>query len=188
MKKNIYLLSYIPFISVLMFGMAFSLYVYEYIRAQMMQLGLYEGLSAYITPEYLNIAVFVSILILMMMLLSFLKLFAEMLLKLSFMFFVKDDQGSYFIHSQTASLFYLAGGIASIFASSYILLVVAIFLFSTLCYFVYILYKMGDSVSILGVAGIILFQIFSWLIILCVGYISVVRLLNYGLKQFLSIV
>lgn len=189
MKKNIYLLSYIPFISILMFGMAFSLYVYDYLRVQMSQLGLYEGLSTYITAEYLNITVFLLVLVLILMLLSLLKLFAETLLKFSFMFFARgDENGSYFIYSQIGSLFYLVGGILSIFCSASLILVAALLLVSTLCYFVYVLYKLGNSISLLCTVGIILFQIFSWLIIINVAYILLVRLFNYGLKQFLSIV
>ena len=188
MKRNVYLLGYIPFISVLLFAMAFSLYFYHFVKEKIIYLGLYEGLSAYISATHLNVALFVCILIVVMMVLALLKLFAEFLLRLSLLFFSKDSTGLFFIHSQTGAIFYLFGGVFSIFLSAWLAPILVLFVLSTLCFFVYILYKLGDSVSISGIIGIIFFQVFVWVAIGSSLYITVIQMINYGLKKFLDII
>ena len=108
MKRNIYLLGYIPFISVLLFAMAFSLYFYHFVKEKIIYLGLYEGLSAYISATHLNVALFVCILIVVMMVLALLKLFAEFLLRLSLLFFSKDSTGLFYIVRLVQYFIYLA--------------------------------------------------------------------------------
>jgi hypothetical protein len=187
MKKNVYFFSYFPLIATLLFSMAFSLYSFELLTNEAKKIGLYQGLSEYVSTTNLNMALFFVLCVALMMILSLLKLLGDTFIKLSLLFFSKDREGLYLNISQSASVIFAVGGLVALVASSNILLLLSCLIISTIGYFGFVLYKMSSKLTMYGMAGVISFQVGIWSAIGVATYLLVIKILTYAINQLVSI-
>jgi hypothetical protein len=187
MKKNIYFFSYFPLVGTLLFSMAFSLFSFELLTDEAKKIGLYQGLSEYVSTTNLNMALFFVLCVFLMMLFSLLKLLGDTFIKLSLLFFSREREGLYFHVSQSASAIFVVGGLIALICSSNIYLLIICLVLTTVSFFGFVLYKLATKLSIYGMAGVISFQIGIWSAIAIASYLLVAKVLTYAINQLVSI-
>ncbi|KKI89966.1 membrane protein [Bacillus sp. SA1-12] len=164
--KNTYFTSYFPLITILLFSTSMSIAtviaVIEYLQA----FGIYEGMLEFFSNNGIRLALFILFALLYFMVFSALKLIADTVTELSLLFFSKDVTGENLSKIRGGSAIYLIAGALSLAAIQVPLAIVAIFVLATGCYFVYIVYKISNSLTSFSLIGLVLFHVLFWFIFL----------------------
>lgn len=182
MKENVYRFSFIPFLTILFFSIAFSMAVHAKLTTLLKSWGMYEGLSHFFTASFFNGSAWFVLFIFVFMALSSFNLIGEMLLKVSLYFFMNDKNGTLLKEVVAVHWFILSLSFIAVFFFASVKAVFGIYVGTYFSAFVYILVKISDHVSTSSLVGIVFFQLLSWLFIIA-GFFYIV-LSGYG--QFLT--
>ncbi|RDI36935.1 hypothetical protein DFR59_12422 [Falsibacillus pallidus] len=174
--KNTYLTGYMPLLSILLFSLSFSIYGEGQIISFFKWIGLYKGMREIMSAGEIKVSLLVMIALFMFMLLSALKLIAQTIHELALLFFSKDVEGESLKKVRSGSLIFFTGGTLSIFCAFSVWALVIVFFVTAFGYFVFYLYKVSAGLSVMGLVGIILYEVLSWALFLLVVIYSGFRL------------
>lgn len=176
--KNTYLTSHFPLLSIIMFSLSLAIYTENYVIDLFNKLGIYSGLIEFFTERGIKITLLFVLLLFFFMVFSALKLIADTSVQLSLLFFSKDVEGKDLNKIRAGSWIYLGSAVVALTLSNYIELIILIFLFGTIVYFIYFLYRLNDSLSGFRIVGIVLFHLLFWASFGLVIFYTLTRLYN----------
>lgn len=181
--KNTYITGYIPLFSILMFSLTFSVYGVGACIDLFKAIGIYAGMSEFLTGAQLKMVILAMLMIIFFMILAALKLIAETINSVAMLFFSKEREGRALQQAGSGSMIYLAGSLISAASLHSFTGLVVIFILTSFVYFIYFVVKVSSMLSLAGTIGVILFEVVIWLILLSGVLFVAVRLYNSILES-----
>lgn len=175
---NRYITSHFPLISILIFSLAFALFFQGFILTQLDDLGIYNGMKEFISESGIKLTLLFLLQLFFFMIFSALKLIADTTIELSMLFFSKDEEGNELNKVRAGSWIYLISSILSLLIAQQLLYMVILFLITSLCYFIYLVYKVSNTLTSAGLVGFIFFQIIFWSMFILAVILALVKLYN----------
>ncbi|RAK18677.1 hypothetical protein B0I26_10998 [Anoxybacillus vitaminiphilus] len=160
--KNTYVTGYLPLIAIILYSMAFGIYAETEIIRLLKKFGLYSGMLEFFSENGIKLTLFFLASLLFFMFFSALKLIADTMIQLSMLFFSKDRQGAVLNEIRFGSLFYVLSGMLSLLFVNDIVVMVVLFLVTTLAYFIYFVYKTYSTLPLTGLVGMVFFHVAFW--------------------------
>lgn len=160
--KNTYLTGYFPLIAILLFSSSLSISTSLYALKMLSSFGMYDGMLDYFSEKGIRLALFAAFALLYFMVLSALKLIANTMTELSLLFFANDPEGNNLKKIRMGSMIYLGGGILSFVLLQNVVWIVIWFAVVTLAYFVFIVYRIYSTLSLMSLVGFILLELLFW--------------------------
>lgn len=160
--KNTYLTSYFPLLSILLFSLSLSIRVEMTLIEILKNAGIYEGMKEFFSVGGIKLALLLLLLIAFFMVFAALKLVADTINELSLLFFSKESDGESLKQIRSGSIVYFIGGALSLLSLYSFLGISAIFLGTTIVYFIYFVFKISSSMTMAGMIGVIFFQVVIW--------------------------
>ncbi|GED02079.1 YufK family protein [Bacillus atrophaeus] len=160
--KNTYLTGYFPLIAILLFSSSLSISTALYAMKLLSSLGIYDGMLEYFSEKGIRLALFAAFALLYFMVLSALKLIANTVTELSLLFFAQDPEGNNLKKIRLGAAIYLGGGILSFALVQNVFWIAALFAVVTLAYFIFIVYKIHPTLSMVSLIGFILLELLFW--------------------------
>ncbi|MCL7749555.1 DUF5366 family protein [Halalkalibacter alkaliphilus] len=176
--SNRYITSHFPLISILLFSLAFAIYVQGFILGELANLGIYSGMLEFISESGIKLTLMFLLLLFFFMVFSALKLIADTTIELSMLFFSKDEEGNELNKVRAGSWIYLAASVIAVLLAQFIFMVVILFLLASISYFVFLVYKISNTLSLSGLIGFIFFQVIFWSVFLLAVVFALLRLYN----------
>jgi hypothetical protein len=181
--RNTYVTGYLPLIAIILYSMAFGIYVEMEIIRLLKKFGLYGGMLEFFSENGIKLTLFFLASLLFFMFFSALKLIADTIIQLSMLFFSKDRQGAVLNEIRFGSMFYVFSGMLSLLFGNYIIVIAAFFLVTTLVYFIYFVYKTYSTLSLTGLIGMVFFHVAFWFaFVLTIVYVCI-KLYNSFLES-----
>jgi hypothetical protein len=172
--KNTYVTGYLPFIAIVLYSMAFGIYVEMQTIYVFKKFGLYGGMLEFFSENGIKLALFFLASLFFFMLFSALKLIADTMIQLSMLFFSKDRQGLILNETRFGSVFYVLSGMLSLLFVHSFFVITGLFLAATLMYFIYFVYKTYSTLTLTGLIGMVFFHIAFWFtFVLSIVYVCV---------------
>ncbi|MDZ5472074.1 DUF5366 family protein [Bacillus sp. 31A1R] len=172
--KNTYLTSYFPLLSIILFSLTLAINVEMVLLDFLRKTGIYEGMKEFFTDGGIKLALLFLLLIAFFMVFAALKLIADTINELSLLFFSRDSEGDSLKLIRSGSTIYFFGGAISLLSMYSFIGIALILALTTVIYFVYFVYKVSPTLSIIGVSGLIFFQVLVWSsLLLGVFYLSI---------------
>ena len=160
--KNTYLTGYFPLIAILLFSSSLSISTSLYALKMLSSFGMYDGMIDYFSEKGIRLALFAAFALLYFMVLSALKLIANTVTELSLLFFANDPEGNNLKKLRMGSMIYLGGGILSFVLLQNVIWIVIWFAVVTLAYFVFTVYRIYSTLSLMSLVGFILLELLFW--------------------------
>ncbi|UTR09105.1 YufK family protein [Evansella sp. LMS18] len=160
--QNTYLTSHFPLISLILFSLSLAVYSERLLVGYLTEIGLYSGMIEFFSEQGIHLTLLFLLWLFFFMVFSALKLIADTVNELSLLFFSQDAEGTDLKSLRGGSWIFLAGGILSVVTVFYPILFAAIFILSCFTYFVFFVYKVSNSLTTPGLAGLVFFHIFFW--------------------------
>lgn len=160
--KNTYLTGYFPLIAILLFSSSLSISTSLYALKMLSSFGMYDGMLDYFSEKGIRLALFAAFALLYFMVLSALKLIANTVTELSLLFFANDPEGNNLKKLRMGSIIYLGGGILSFVLLQNVIWIVIWFAVVTLAYFVFTVYRIYSTLSLMSLVGFILLELLFW--------------------------
>ncbi len=160
--KNTYLTGYFPLIAILLFSSSLSISTSLYALKMLSSFGMYDGMLDYFSEKGIRFALFAAFALLYFMVLSALKLIANTVTELSLLFFANDPEGNNLKKLRMGSMIYLGGGILSFVLLQNVIWIVIWFAVVTLAYFVFTVYRIYSTLSLMSLVGFILLELLFW--------------------------
>ncbi|ARK29100.1 DUF5366 family protein [Halalkalibacter krulwichiae] len=176
--SNRYITSHFPLISILLYSLAFAIFSQGFILTQLVDLGIYNGMLEFISESGIKITILFLMQLFFFMVFSALKLIADTMIELSMLFFSKDEEGNELNKVRAGSWIFLASSIIALFLAQYLLVLVVVFVIATLAYFIFLVYKISDTLTLAGLIGFIFFQIIFWSVFILAIVLAMVKLYN----------
>ncbi|UTE73939.1 YufK family protein [Rossellomorea marisflavi] len=185
--KNTYLTSYLPILSILLFSLTFSVYGVGVFETLSKKIGVYAGMSEFLSEMQLKLAILVLLMMVFFMILSALKLIAETINGISMLFFSVDSEGELYNKVRPGSMIYFLGGLVSVLSLQSFKGLIAIFVLTSAVYFFYFVNKISSSLTKAGLLGVVTMQLFSWAALILTIFFVLIKLYN-GLMASLPII
>lgn len=176
--KNPYLYGYLPLITILLFSTTFGIFAVTESLTLFKAIGVYAGMREFLSDFELRILLLVFFAFLFFMVFSALKLIGETIHEVGLLFFSKDQSGESMSTARGGYVIFFFGAVASVFGIQYFWILVGIFIITVLAYFVFIVYKMSDYLSLGGMLAIIFFEILIWALLIVLILYVVIKLYN----------
>ncbi|WP_144513940.1 DUF5366 family protein [Bacillus sp. FJAT-22090] len=176
--KNPYVFGFLPLITILLFSLTFSVYTMNKAIALFKVIGVYSGMREFLSDLELKLFLLVILVLVFFMLFSALKLIAETIHELGMLFFSKDLEGKTISQARGGYVIFFVGAAVSAVGSQSIHLLLAIFLATAFFYFIYVVFKLSSSMSLLGTVGLIMFEIIIWSLFLALILYAIIKLYN----------
>lgn len=185
--KNTYLTSYLPILSILLFSLTFSVYGVGVFETLSKKIGVYAGMSEFLSEMQLKLAILVLLMMIFFMILSALKLIAETINGISMLFFSIDSEGELYNKVRPGSMIYFIGGLVSVLSLQSFKGLIGIFVLTSVVYFFYFVNKISSSLTKAGILGVVSMQLFSWAALILTIFFVLIKLYN-GLMASLPII
>ncbi|MFW0781460.1 DUF5366 family protein [Rossellomorea marisflavi] len=185
--KNTYLTSYLPILSILLFSLTFSVYGVGVFETLSKKIGVYAGMSEFLSEMQLKLAILILLMMVFFMILSALKLIAETINGISMLFFSIDSEGELYNKVRPGSMIYFIGGLVSVLSLQSFKGLIAIFVLTSAVYFFYFVNKISSSLTKAGLLGVVTMQLFSWAALILTIFFILIKLYN-GLMASLPII
>lgn len=176
--KNPYVFGYLPFITIVLFSLTFSIYTLTKSIQLFKVIGVYSGMREFLSDLELKVLLLIVFSLVYFMLFAALKLIAETIHELGMLFFSKDLEGKTVAQARGGYVIFFVGAVISAIGFQSIQLLLMLFLATALVYFVYVVYKLSSSMSLLGTVGLIMFEIIVWSLFLVLVIYSIIKLYN----------
>ncbi|KML05037.1 DUF5366 family protein [Rossellomorea marisflavi] len=185
--KNTYLTSYLPILSILLFSLTFSVYGVGVFETLSKKIGVYAGMSEFLSEMQLKLAILILLMMIFFMILSALKLIAETINGISMLFFSIDSEGELYNKVRPGSMIYFIGGLVSVLSLQSFKGLIGIFVLTSVVYFFYFVNKISSSLTKAGILGVVSMQLFSWAALILTIFFVLIKLYN-GLMASLPII
>jgi len=176
--KNTYLTSHFPLLAILVYSLAFALYAETFLLEKLADIGLYSGMTEFFSESGIKMTLLFVLFLLFFMALAALKIISDTMIQLSLLFFSKDKEGADLQKIRQGSWFYFISSFFALILCKYIEAILASFVIATLAYLVFYLYKIRDSLSLIGLFGMVLFHSLFWGTFLFTFIYAVTKLYN----------
>lgn len=160
--RNLYLTSYFPLLSIIMFSLSFAIHVQMLAVNLLKKVGIYDGMREFFSDGGIRLALLILFLVLFFMIFAALKLIADTINELSLLFFSNDSEGNSLKQIRTGSIIYFIGGALSLVSIFYLNGIILILLSTTVIYFIFFVYKISATQSLVGILGLVFFQVIVW--------------------------
>ncbi|WP_430494152.1 DUF5366 family protein [Rossellomorea marisflavi] len=185
--KNTYLTSYLPILSILLFSLTFSVYGVGVFETLSKKIGVYAGMSEFLSEMQLKLAILILLIMIFFMILAALKLIAETINGISMLFFSIDSEGELYNKVRPGSMIYFIGGLVSVLSLQSFKGLIGIFVLTSVVYFFYFVNKISSSLTKAGILGVVSMQLFSWAALILTIFFVLIKLYN-GLMASLPII
>ncbi|WP_227939610.1 DUF5366 family protein [Alkalihalobacillus deserti] len=175
---NRYITSHFPLVSILLYSLAFAIFFQGFILSQLVDLGIYNGMREFISESGIKLTLLFLLQLFFFMVLSALKLISDTIIELSMLFFSKDEEGNELNKVRAGSWIYLVSSILALLLAQNVLLIVVLFLVASLSYFIYLVYKISNILTPVGLIGFIFFQVIFWSVFILAVILALVKLYN----------
>ncbi|MGN7477571.1 YufK family protein [Solibacillus silvestris] len=176
--KNPYLYGYLPLFTIVLFSFSFGIFAVSESLQLFHTIGVYDGMHEFLSDLELRFVLLIVFALLFFMLFSALKLIGETIHELGMLFFSKDKEGQTIHAARGGYVIFFFGAFASVIGIQSLPILVAIFLITVFCYFIYNVYKMSQYMSMTGVIGLIFFEVLTWFLLLALVIYAIVKLYN----------
>lgn len=176
--KNPYVFGFLPLITIILFSLSFSTYTMFKAIDLFKVIGVYSGMKEFLSDFEIRLFVLIIFALIYFMLFSALKLIAETIHELGMLFFSKDFEGKTMAQARGGYVIFLAGAIISAVGFQSIKILLLIFLATAFIYFIYVVFKLSNSMSMIGTLGLIMFEIIVWSLFLALVIYVVIKLYN----------
>ena len=176
--KNPYLYGYLPLITIILFSGTFGIFAVSESLQFFQSIGVYNGMREFLSDLELRFVLFIIFALIFFMLFSALKLIGETIHELGMLFFSKDKAGETINVARSGYVIFFFGAFASVVGIQSIVILIAIFLVTVFCYFIFNVYKMSQYMSFTGMIGLIFFEVLAWFVLLALIAYAVVKLYN----------
>ena len=176
--KNPYLYGYLPLITIILFSFTFGIFAVSESLQLFQSIGVYNGMREFLSDIELRFVLLVVFALIFFMLFSALKLIGETIHELGMLFFSKDKAGETINVARSGYVIFFFGAFASVIGIQSIVILIAIFLVTVFCYFIFNVYKMSQYMSFTGMIGLIFFEVLAWFVLLALIAYAVVKLYN----------
>lgn len=173
--------------SILLFSLTFSVYGVGVFETLSKKIGVYAGMSEFLSEMQLKLAILVLLMMVFFMILSALKLIAETINGISMLFFSVDSEGELYNKVRPGSMIYSIGGLVSVLSLQSFKGLIAIFVLTSAVYFFYFVNKISSSLTKVGLLGVVTMQLFSWAALILTIFFVLIKLYN-GLMASLPII
>lgn len=160
--KNPYIFGYLPFVTIVLFSLAFGVYTVGMLIDLFKGIGLYAGMREFLTDMQLRGFLLIVVTLMYFMVFAALKLIAETIHEISMLFFSTDTEGHAYLQARGGTLIYFFGALVTAGGIHSIKLLLGIFLMTTFIYFIYVMYILSKSMSMINTFGLLFFEIFIW--------------------------
>ncbi|MFB4212048.1 DUF5366 family protein [Shouchella sp. JSM 1781072] len=176
---NRYLTGHLPLISIFLFSLSFALYGQRLAIDWLEQNGILDGMADLLSINEIRIGLILMLMLLFFMIFSALKLIADTVNSLSFLFFSsKADESNSGSKTEGGQWIYFIGSIVALVLHPFIIVVLLAFLVASFAYIVFVVYRIAESLTIPGLIGFICFHLFFWAAFLFTILFVVFRLYN----------
>jgi hypothetical protein len=162
LMKNAYLTSYFPLLSMVLFSLSLAIRMVFLLLDYLKETGIYNGMLEFFSDSSMKLSLLVLLLVLFFMLFATMKIIADTLNEVSLLFFSKDYDGESLKKIRKGPVIYLVGAAASLFSINSFIGIGAIFVLTTLAYFIYFVFSVSSSITTTGLIGMIFFQVLAW--------------------------
>lgn len=162
MRTNVYLLSYAPLISILLFSTSLAIATSELALMWLNDVGVYDELLQILTARNTKLLVWLGFLIIYFMIFSSLKLISDTINQLGFAFFIKEQVGTTLSMLRPGSILLLVGGCISFAFMTSFPLVCLVLTSSFLIYFFFYVFQISKMTSSAGAVGLVIFLFLAW--------------------------
>lgn len=176
--KNPYLYGYLPLITILLFSLTFGMYAVGVSLQVFQSIGVYSGMREFLSDFELRIFLLIIFALMFFMVFSALKLIGETIHELGMLFFSKDNEGETMSQARGGYIVLFIGATISAFAIQSLYFLVGIFVITIIMYFIFVIYKMSDFLSVGGTVGLIIFELLSWVLLFSLILYVVLKLYN----------
>ncbi|WP_088071310.1 DUF5366 family protein [Gottfriedia luciferensis] len=160
--KNIYYTSFYAFLTIILFTVAITLNIFQLAINFLSVSGILQPLTDMIPEKEIRILTFLGIAFLFYLVLSGLKLISDMIWQFALLFFSKDKEGVDYLATKKYSFVFLIGGLIAVFLNSSLLYIAIIFLLTVIAFLILFLIKQSANYTLLGLIGVIMFQLIIW--------------------------
>lgn len=185
--KNPYIFGNLPFITTLLFSLTFGVYSVGFSIDIFKEVGLYAGLNEFLTDVQIRFSLLIVFGVIYFMIFAALKLIAETIHETAMLFFAKTFDMNNYRKLRSGNLIYFFGSLLSIAGIQSLIVLIAIFLGTTLIYALFILIQLGKSLPISNVVGIIVFEVVVWALLVSLIAYSILKLYN-GIMESLPFI
>lgn len=176
--KNPYLYGYLPLITIILFSFSFGIFAVSESLQLFHAIGVYNGMREFLSDLELRFVLLIVFALLFFMLFSALKLIGETIHEVGMLFFSKDKDGQSIHAARGGYVIFFFGAFASVIGFQSLLILIGILLTTVFCYFIYNVYKMSQHMSMIGVIGLIFFEVLTWFILCALVSYAIVKLYN----------
>ncbi|MDQ0299913.1 hypothetical protein J2S78_002333 [Salibacterium salarium] len=183
MMRNTYLTSHFPLFSILLFSISFAIYTELQLTEWLMNVGLYQGMLEFFSETGIKFTLLFFLVLFFFMIFSALKLIVDTVMELSLLFFSQDVEGNELRKVRGGTWIYLIASVCSLFFVTVPIGIVSCFLAATIIYFIFFVYKVGESMSGAGLFGMIFFHVSFWSVSTVAILYAAFRLYNSLIKS-----
>lgn len=176
--RNPYVFGFLPLITILLFSLSFSVFTMNKAIELFKVIGVYNGMREFLSDLELKLFLLIVLVLIYFMLFSALKLIAETIHELGMLFFSKDLEGKTISQARGGYVIFFVGAVISAVGFQTIQLLLIIFLATAFVYFIYVVFKLSSSMSLLGTVGLIMFEIIVWSLFLALVIYATIKLYN----------
>lgn len=176
--KNPYVFGFLPLITIVLFSLSFALFTMNKVIELFKVIGVYSGMREFLSDVELKLFLLILLALIYFMVFSALKLIAETIHEIGMLFFSKDYEGKTMAQARGGFVIFFVGAIISAVGFQSIHLLLMIFLLTTFIYFVYVVYKLSSSMSLIGTLGLVMFEIIVWSLFMALVIYIIIKLYN----------
>lgn len=176
--KNPYLYGYLPLITILLFSLTFGMYAVGVSLELFQSIGVYSGMREFLSDFELRISLLIVFALIFFMVFSALKLIGETIHELGMLFFSKDSEGETMSQARGGYVVLFVGAMCSAFAIQSLYFLVGIFVATIVIYFIFVMYKMSNFLSVGGTVGLLVFEVLAWILLVTLIVYVVLKLYN----------
>jgi hypothetical protein len=141
-------------------------------------IGVYSGMREFLSDLELKLFLLIIFALIYFMLFSALKLIAETIHELGMLFFSRDLEGKTISQARGGYVIFFMGAVISAAGFQSLQILLLVFLATAFIYFVYVVFKLSSSMSMLGTVGLIMFEIIVWSLFLALVIYVGIKLYN----------
>lgn len=176
--KNPYIFGYLPFVTIVLFSLNFSVYFVSFTIQQFNEIGLYHAIVEFFSDFQVRILLLIVFTVLFFMIFAALKLIAETIHETALLFFAQSFDPKEYRQMKSGSLIYFSFAIGSVFFIQSLIGLVILFGIATFIYFIYIIFQTSRHLSVSHTILIIVFEVTVWLAILFIVAYAGLKLYN----------
>ncbi|MEI4771742.1 DUF5366 family protein [Psychrobacillus sp. FJAT-51614] len=176
--KNPYVFGFLPLITILLFSLSFSIFTMNKAIDLFRVIGVYSGMREFLSDLELKLFLLIILALIYFMLFSALKLIAETIHEIGMLLFSKDLEGKTISQARGGYVIFFIGSFISAFGFQSLQILLIIFIGTAFVYFIYVIFKLSGSMSMLGTVGLIMFEIMVWSLFLALVIYVTIKLYN----------